>query len=94
MCAAGKLPIAYGRKWPGRAKAEFKLAAVNQSSKSGQQGKFRVDHQRPVLAGTVSSRPSPTAVLRSDRQVGQRLLSACFANGPSRPGAGTDERPV
>jgi len=26
--------------WPGRAKAEFKLAAVNQSSKAGQQGKF------------------------------------------------------
>jgi len=28
------------RFWPGRAKAEFKLAAVNQSSKAGQQGKF------------------------------------------------------
>ena len=28
------------RLWPGRAKAEFKLAAVNQSSKAGQQGKF------------------------------------------------------
>jgi len=26
--------------WPGRAKAEFKLAAVNLSSKAGQQGKF------------------------------------------------------
>ena len=26
--------------WPRRAKANFKLAAVNQSSKAGQQGKF------------------------------------------------------
>jgi hypothetical protein len=26
--------------WPGRAKAKFKLAAVNQSSKVGQFGKF------------------------------------------------------
>ena len=28
------------RLWPGRANAEFKLAAVNRSSKAGQQGKF------------------------------------------------------
>jgi len=28
------------RSWPGRAKAELKLATVNQSSKAGQQGKF------------------------------------------------------
>jgi hypothetical protein len=28
------------RLWPGRAKAVFKLTAVNQSSKTGQQGKF------------------------------------------------------
>ena len=28
------------RSGPGRAKAEFKLAAVNQSSKAGQQGKL------------------------------------------------------
>jgi hypothetical protein len=28
------------RRWPGRAKAEFKLAAVDQSSKAGQFGKL------------------------------------------------------
>jgi hypothetical protein len=33
-------PVMSDRYWPGRAKAEFKLAAVNQSSKTGQQGKF------------------------------------------------------
>jgi len=41
---AGKCPLLsadrYGRFWPGRSKAEFKLAAANQSSKAGQQGKF------------------------------------------------------
>ena len=35
-----KPPFAYDGSWPGRAKAEFRLAAVNQSSKAGQQGKF------------------------------------------------------
>jgi hypothetical protein len=44
--------------WPGRAKAEFKLAAVKLSSKAGQQGKFRADHERPVMAESVSSRAS------------------------------------
>ena len=39
-----------GCLWPSRAKAEFKLAAVNQSSEAGQQGRFRADHQRPVMA--------------------------------------------
>ena len=29
-----------GGLWPGRAKAEFKLAAVNQSSKAGRREKF------------------------------------------------------
>ena len=38
------------RNWPGRAKSVFKLAAVKQSSKSGQPGKFRADHQGPVMA--------------------------------------------
>jgi hypothetical protein len=33
-------PLASVRSWPGRAKAEFKLVAVNQSSKAGQQGKL------------------------------------------------------
>ena len=37
---AGKLPFADAGSWPGRAKAESKLAAVNQSSKTGQPGKF------------------------------------------------------
>jgi hypothetical protein len=36
----------------------------------------------------VSSMPSLIAVLRRDRRVGQRLLSACFANGPCRPQQG------
>ena len=34
------LTVTNFRKWPGRAKAEFKLAAVNQSSKAAQWGKF------------------------------------------------------
>jgi hypothetical protein len=34
------LPFTNAGLWPGRAKAEFKLAAVNQSSKAGQFGKF------------------------------------------------------
>jgi hypothetical protein len=37
---APKLPTVDDWLWPGRAKAKFKLAAVNQSSKVGQQGKF------------------------------------------------------
>jgi hypothetical protein len=37
---ATKTPFANSRKWPGRAKAELKLAAVSQSSKASQQGKF------------------------------------------------------
>jgi len=41
--------------WPGRAKAEIKLVAVNQSSRAGQQGKFRADHQGPLVAGTSQS---------------------------------------
>jgi hypothetical protein len=36
---SGRVPANSGN-WPGRAKAEFKLAAVNQSTKAGQQGKF------------------------------------------------------
>lgn len=35
-----KPTFASGSNWPGRAKAEFKLAAVNQSSKAAQWGKF------------------------------------------------------
>jgi len=33
-------PVGNTRSWPGRAKAEFKLVAVNQSSKAAQWGKF------------------------------------------------------
>jgi hypothetical protein len=36
--------------WPGRANAEFELAAVKQSSKAGQQGKFCADQQGPLMA--------------------------------------------
>jgi hypothetical protein len=32
-------PVGNARSWPGQAEAEFKLAAANQSSKAGQQGK-------------------------------------------------------
>jgi len=35
-----KRPVAGVGNWPGRAKAEFKLAAVNESSKAAQWGKF------------------------------------------------------
>ena len=52
---AENLTVADGRRWPGRAKAELKSAAVNRSSKAGQQGKFRADHQWPVLADPASS---------------------------------------
>jgi hypothetical protein len=37
---AGKLPDDNGRRWPGRAKAETKLTAVNRSSKARLLGKF------------------------------------------------------
>ena len=36
-------------------KAEFKLVAVNQSSKASQSGKFWADRQGPLVAGSVSS---------------------------------------
>jgi hypothetical protein len=38
--AARKLPVVTVGRWPGRAKAESKSAALNQSSKTGQQGKL------------------------------------------------------
>ena len=41
------------------------MAAVNQSSKSGQLGKFRADHEGPVMARSVSTRPRPEADFRS-----------------------------
>ena len=44
------------RWWPGRAKAGFKLAAVNRSPKAIQRGKSWPDLQRPVMAGCVGSR--------------------------------------
>lgn len=37
--------------WPGRAKAEFKLDAVNRSSKADLPETFRADHEGPVMAG-------------------------------------------
>ena len=43
------------RSGPGRAKAEFKLAAVNQSAKAGQQGKLCADGQGPVMADCGST---------------------------------------
>jgi hypothetical protein len=49
---ARKQPTAMARYWPRRAKADFKLAAVNQSSKARQLGKFSADHLGPVLAGS------------------------------------------
>jgi hypothetical protein len=53
------------RFWPGRAKAEFKLAAVNQSSEAGQQGKVRADHQGPVMA--ESGCPARSAMRQVNR---------------------------
>ena len=50
--AASLLPLVGVGLWPGRAKAEIKLVAVNQSSRASQQGKFRADHQGPLVAGT------------------------------------------
>lgn len=38
--ASRKLPPVSDGPWPGRAKAELKLAAINQSYKAGQQEKF------------------------------------------------------
>ena len=40
---------------------------------------------RPLMAGTASSRPRPTAVLRGERLVGQRQLSGSLGNRKSRP---------
>jgi len=48
--------------------------------------------ERRLVAATVSSMPSPTADLRNDCRVGQRQLSASFANGSSRPSAGVSAR--
>jgi hypothetical protein len=49
---------------------EFKLAAVNQSSKAGQQGNFWADHQGPVVAdprrpalGTADPKPASQNVV-------------------------------
>jgi maleylacetoacetate isomerase len=39
----------------------------------------------PGNAASRSSRPSPTAVLRADRLIGQRQLSASLGNRRSRP---------
>jgi hypothetical protein len=39
-----------GRRLPGRVKSLFKLVAVKQTFKAGQQGKFGAGHQGPVLA--------------------------------------------
>jgi hypothetical protein len=36
--------------------------------------------QRLLMAANVSSQPSPAAVLRRDREVAQRQLSASLAN--------------
>lgn len=44
------------RLWPSRAIAELKFAAVNRSSRAGQQEKVRAGHQGPVVAATA--RPS------------------------------------
>ena len=41
--------------WPGQAKAEFKLAAVNPSSQADQPTKVWADHQGPVVAGSVGT---------------------------------------
>ena len=38
------------RLWPGQAKAEFNLTAVNQSSKADRREKSWADHQGPVVA--------------------------------------------
>ncbi len=60
-----KLPAANVSTWPGQAKAESKLAAVDQSSKASQQGKFRADHQGPVLAGNDPPLVSAESQLRN-----------------------------
>lgn len=50
---------------------------------------FARDH--PHITVNVGSWHSPAAALR-DRQVGQRQLSATFANGPFRPGTDGGEQ--
>ena len=60
---ARKLPVANGGNWSGRANAEFKLAAVNQSSKAGQReihgGSPGTGYGRPEppTSGSVTSAP-------------------------------------
>ena len=50
-----------GGSWPGRAKARFRLAAVNRSLKTIQRGKSWPDLQRPVMAGLRLSYVRPAA---------------------------------
>jgi len=47
--------------------------------------------QRQVMAGSVNSPSSPTAVLRGEHLVFQRPLPANMGNGRSRPAAVTHE---
>jgi hypothetical protein len=79
----GFIQAVSGRFWPGRAIAELKLAAVNQSSKAGEHEKFRVDDQGPVMAGT-SQRKS----LRK-RQLCEALLTLIAPDSMSTSPANT-----
>jgi hypothetical protein len=58
------LDRSYDWKWPGIAKADFTLTAVNQSSKARQFGKFRAVHQGPVMAAKSRRHPHCIAVIR------------------------------
>ena len=67
-----------GRSWPGRAKAGFKLAAVNRSPKAIQRGKSWPDLQRPVMAGgcPIRSRTRRRVRLRTSRSSANIVPSA------------------
>jgi len=63
-----------GSKWPGRAKAGFKLAAVNRSPKAIQRGKSWPDLQRPVMADSTLSPSSPLSDARRQTVLGGQPL--------------------
>ena len=79
-----------GRIWPGRAKAGFKLAAVNRPPKAIQRGKSWPDLQRPVMAGCVRSRTAASEQRNSwNPWVPDRQL--CGSRN-DRSGSGRDSR--
>jgi len=69
------------RSWPGRAEAALKFGAGKLTFAGVPRPSFRARREGLLMAGKVSSRRSPAAVLRLDCQIAQCQLSASVANG-------------